>query len=79
MAPSPLQTVNGVEIAYLSYTDHTNGIPQSSAMTAMFIYAGPAGCDGTAVRAGRVNWPISWWSVRWTWRTAAQVDQYQRV
>lgn len=25
-----LQTVNGVTIAYLSYTDHTNGIPQPS-------------------------------------------------
>ena len=24
----PLQTVNGVTIAYLSYTEHTNGIPQ---------------------------------------------------
>lgn len=34
----PLQTVNGVTIAYLSYTEHTNGIPQSSAMTANVIY-----------------------------------------
>lgn len=34
----PLQTVNGVTIAYLSYTDHTNGIPQSSAVTANVIY-----------------------------------------
>lgn len=34
----PLQTVNGVTIAYLSYTDHTNGIPQSNAMTANVIY-----------------------------------------
>ena len=28
----PLQTVNGVTIAYLSYTEHTNGIPQNSSM-----------------------------------------------
>lgn len=34
----PLQTVNGVTLAYLSYTEHTNGIPQSSAMTANVIY-----------------------------------------
>lgn len=34
----PLQTVNGVTIAYLSYTEHTNGIPQSKAMTANVIY-----------------------------------------
>lgn len=33
----PLQMVNGVTIAYLSYTDHTNGIPQSNAMTANVI------------------------------------------
>ena len=34
----PMQTVNGVTIAYLSYTEHTNGIPQSKAMTANIIY-----------------------------------------
>ena len=34
----PLQTINGVTIAYLSYTEHTNGIPQSSAMEANVIY-----------------------------------------
>jgi poly-gamma-glutamate synthesis protein (capsule biosynthesis protein) len=34
----PLQTVNGVTIAYLSYTEHTNGIPQSSSMEANVIY-----------------------------------------
>lgn len=34
----PLQTVNGVTIAYLSYTEHTNGIPQNSSMTANVIY-----------------------------------------
>lgn len=34
----PLQTVNGVTIAYLSYTEHTNGIPRSSGMEANVIY-----------------------------------------
>lgn len=34
----PLQTVRGVTIAYLSYTDHTNGIQQSSSMAANVIY-----------------------------------------
>lgn len=34
----PLQTVNGVTLAYLSYTEHTNGIPTSSAMPAHVIY-----------------------------------------
>lgn len=34
----PLQTVNGITIAYLSYTEHTNGIPRSSGMEANVIY-----------------------------------------
>ena len=34
----PLQTVNGVTIAYLSYTEHTNGIPQNSSIQANVIY-----------------------------------------
>lgn len=34
----PLQTVHGMKIAYLSYTEHTNGIPQSKAMSANVIY-----------------------------------------
>ena len=33
----PLHTVNGVTIAYLSYTEHTNGIPRSSGMEAGVI------------------------------------------
>ncbi len=34
----PLQRVNGVTIAYLSYTEHTNGLPRSDAMEANVIY-----------------------------------------
>lgn len=34
----PLQTVNGVTIAYLSYTEHTNGIPTNKSMEANVIY-----------------------------------------
>ena len=34
----PLQTVNGITIAYLSYTEHTNGIPRNNAMEANVIY-----------------------------------------
>ena len=34
----PLHTVNGVTIAYLSYTEHTNGIPRSSAMETNVLY-----------------------------------------
>ena len=34
----PMQTVNGVTIAYLSYTEHTNGIPRNSSMSANILY-----------------------------------------
>lgn len=49
----PLQTVNGVTIAYLSYTDHTNGIPQSSAMTANVIYTSQRDVMEQQVRGAR--------------------------
>ncbi|MBU3819661.1 MAG: CapA family protein [Candidatus Faecalibacterium intestinavium] len=34
----PMHTVNGITIAYLSYTEHTNGIPYNSKMNANVIY-----------------------------------------
>ena len=34
----PVHTVNDITIAYLSYTEHTNGIPRNSAMEANIIY-----------------------------------------
>lgn len=34
----PIHTVNGITVAYLSYTEHTNGIKQSASMTANVIY-----------------------------------------
>ena len=49
----PLQTVDGVTIAYLSYTEHTNGIPQSSAMTANVIYTSQTDVIERQVRAAR--------------------------
>lgn len=49
----PLQTVNGITIAYLSYTEHTNGIPQSSAMTANVIYTSQTDVIETQVHAAK--------------------------
>lgn len=34
----PVHTVNGITIAYLSYTEHTNGIPRKDSMEANIIY-----------------------------------------
>lgn len=47
----PLQTVNGITIAYLSYTDHTNGIPQNSQMEANVIYTSETEVIERQVRA----------------------------
>ncbi|MGN0707843.1 MAG: CapA family protein [Faecalibacterium sp.] len=49
----PLQTVNDVTIAYLSYTDHTNGIPRSSSMTANIIYTNETAVIEQQVRTAR--------------------------
>ena len=49
----PLQTVNGVTIAYLSYTEHTNGIPQNSSMTANVIYTSQTDVIQRQVQAAR--------------------------
>lgn len=47
----PLQTVNGVTIAYLAYTDHTNGIPQNAQMEANVIYTSQTDVIERQVRA----------------------------
>lgn len=49
----PLQTVNGVTIAYLSYTEHTNGIPTSSSMPANVIYTSQTDVIEQQVRAAQ--------------------------
>lgn len=49
----PLQTVNGVKIAYLSYTEHTNGIPQNSKMEANVIYTSQTDVIERQVREAR--------------------------
>ena len=49
----PLQTVNGVTIAYLSYTEHTNGIRQNKNMTANVIYTSQTDVIEHQVRLAR--------------------------
>ena len=49
----PMQTVNGTTIAYLSYTEHTNGIPQNKAMEANVIYTSQTDVIEQQVRAAR--------------------------
>ena len=49
----PIQTVDGVKIAYLSYTEHTNGIRQNKNMTANIIYTSQTDVIERQVRLAR--------------------------
>ncbi len=59
----PLQTVNGVTIAYLSYTEHTNGIPQNSSMTGQCHLYQPDRCDRATGPVSGTSLQILWWWV----------------
>ena len=78
MVPSPLQTVNGVTIAYLSYTDHTNGIPQSSAMTANVIYTSQRDVMEQQVRRARELADFVVVGVHWGVEDSHKITQTQR-
>lgn len=74
----PLQTVNGVTIAYLSYTDHTNGIPQSSAMTANVIYTSQRDVMEQQVRRARELADFVVVGVHWGVEDSHKITQTQR-
>ena len=75
----PLQTVNGVTIAYLSYTDHTNGIPQSSAMTANVIYTSQTDVIERQVRLARQQADFVVVGVHWGVENSHAVVDSQRT
>lgn len=75
----PLQTVNGVTIAYLSYTEHTNGIPQSSAMTANVIYTNQTDVIEQQVKAARQLADFVVVGVHWGVENSHAIVKSQRV
>lgn len=74
----PLQMVNGVTIAYLSYTDHTNGIPQSNAMTANVIYTSQRDVMEQQVRRARELADFVVVGVHWGVEDSHKITQTQR-
>ena len=75
----PLQTINGVTIAYLSYTEHTNGIPQSSAMPANIIYTSQTDVIEQQVRAARQQADFVVVGVHWGVENSHTIVDSQRT
>lgn len=75
----PLQTVNGVTIAYLSYTEHTNGIPQSSSMPANVIYTSQTDVIEQQVRTARQQADFVVVGVHWGVENSHAIVDSQRT
>lgn len=74
----PMQTVNGVTIAYLSYTEHTNGIPQSSAMEANVIYASQTDVIEQQLQSARQQADFVVVGVHWGVENSHAITESQR-
>ena len=75
----PLQTVNGVTIAYLSYTEHTNGIRQNKNMTANVIYTSQTDVIERQVRLARQQADFVVVGVHWGVENSHAVVDSQRT
>lgn len=74
----PVQTINGVKIAYLSYTEHTNGIPQNSSMEANVIYTSQTDVIEQQVQAARQQADFVVVGVHWGVENSHTVVDSQR-
>lgn len=74
----PMQTVNGVTIAYLSYTEHTNGIPQSSAMEANVIYTSQTDVIAQQLQAAQQQADFVVVGVHWGVENSHVITESQR-
>ena len=75
----PIQTVDGVKIAYLSYTEHANGIPRNSKMTANIIYTSQQDVMEQQVRAARQEADFVVVGVHWGVEDSHNITQAQRT
>ena len=75
----PIQTVDGVKIAYLSYTEHTNGIPRNSKMAANIIYTSQQDVMEQQVRAARQEADFVVVGVHWGVEDSHNITQAQRT
>ena len=75
----PIQTVDGVKIAYLSYTEHTNGIRQNKNMTANVIYTSQTDVIEHQVRLARQQADFVVVGVHWGVENSHAVVDSQRT
>ena len=73
-----LQEVNGITIAYLAYTEHTNGLPTPRAAPAHVIYTNNLPVMEEQVRAARTMADVVVVSVHWGVENSHAVTQAQR-
>ena len=74
----PIQTVDGVKIAYLSYTEHTNGIPTPSSAEATVIYTSQTDVMERQIRLARQQADLVVVSDHWGVEDSHKITQTQR-
>lgn len=72
-------TVNGITIAYLPYTEHTNGLPTPSGATANIIYTSQTDVIEQQIRHARTIADIVIPTVHWGTEDSHKVNDAQRI
>lgn len=75
----PTQTVNGITIAYLSYTEHTNGIPTPSQAEAHVIYTSETDVIQHQVQLARQQADVVVVGVHWGVEDSHTITDAQRA
>ncbi|NLW79860.1 MAG: CapA family protein [Ruminococcaceae bacterium] len=74
----PVQEMNGMTIAYVAFTDHTNGIPTPSGAPEVVIYTSEYAAMEAKVRAAHELADVVVVSVHWEVENSHNVTQTQR-
>ncbi|MGD9559886.1 MAG: CapA family protein, partial [Oscillospiraceae bacterium] len=74
----PVQEVNGLKIAYVAFTEHTNGIPTPANASATVIYTSEREAMEAKVRAAREMADVVVVSVHWGVEDSHNIVQAQR-
>lgn len=75
----PIQEVDGVRIAYLSYTEHTNGLPTPSGAEANVIYTSQEDVIQSQIELARTMADVVVVGVHWGTENSHTVNDAQRA
>lgn len=75
----PIQEVDGVRIAYLSYTEHTNGLPTPSGAEANVIYTSQEDVIQSQIELARTTADVVVVGVHWGTENSHTVNDAQRA